>query len=192
MGGRGAQVTRIALERAFDQLFLQGGYASGTPACVAQSARVGRSTFYEHFSGRDDILAHRLTNVLQPLAKTVSSEVVPEGLEHAVAHFWAHRVTTRQLLVGHPRRVVMQTLTTLISRELANVEEGANHQKRPALRAAYIAGGQLALLEEWLGGRHHYGAAVIADVLHVTSFASRRATEKSLPAVARGRGFEEA
>ena len=175
MADRRVERTRSALERSFDGLFLAEGYPGATPARVAQEADVGRSTFYEHFAGRDDLLEQRLGVVMRPLADAATSPVVPAELEAALDHFWSNRVMTRALLAGRARGVAVRVLTSLIEeRLLATV--GKTKPAVPAdLIASQIAGGQLAMLEVWLSGRRHCAAVVLASGLHGGSLAAARA-----------------
>jgi AcrR family transcriptional regulator len=60
--------TRAALRQAFNTVVLSGGYEVASPASIAKAAGVGRSTFYEHYSGKDDLLRESVTEALTPLA----------------------------------------------------------------------------------------------------------------------------
>jgi len=178
MEDRRVAKTRSALELSFDRLLLAGGYDRATPARVAQVAEVGRSTFYEYFSGRDDLLGRRLSIVLQPLADAVCSPTILTQLEQALRHFWSNRVMARALLTGRARIVAMRTLTALIERRIS----GSDGMRKPGslsrLTAAHIAAGQLAMLEEWLSGRRHCPTDILASGLHASSRAVASAMAK--------------
>lgn len=155
--------TRAALEQSFNELFLIDGYEKLTPAHIAEVAQVGRSTFYEHFDGRDDLLEKRLLRVLLPLANAATSEAVPGDLEPLLDHFWDYRVVVRALLGGRARPVVMRALTRLIEERIRLDQDGVSVPLR--MIAAKIAGGHLALLEEWLLGRHRCSSADLARLI---------------------------
>ena len=53
---RQVRKTRAALLDAFGRLVLERGYADIRIADVIRQANVGRSTFYEHFRSKDDLL----------------------------------------------------------------------------------------------------------------------------------------
>ena len=57
--------TRAMLLASFDQLLLADGYEAVSVRALTEHADVGRSTFYEHFEGKDDLLEH---SVARPLA----------------------------------------------------------------------------------------------------------------------------
>ena len=163
MADRRAVRTRAALERSFNEIFLTEGFEKVTPGRVAEAAEVGRSTFYEHFSGREELLEKRLLRVLQPLGQAVRSEAVPEGLEPILDHFWTNRLIVRSLLAGRPREVTMRALTALIEEQFPRRRTTSAVPTR--LIAAQIAGGQLGLLEEWLSGRHRCSTSNLARAL---------------------------
>ena len=162
--------TRSALERSFNDIFLAEGYGKTTPARVAEAAQVGRSTFYEHFDGREDLLEKRLLRVLRPLGGATRPDIPPGDLEAALDHFWHNRVIVRTLLDGRGRTVTMRALTAVIEDQIRGQRTGSAVPLR--LVAAQIAGGQLAVLEEWLSGRHRCSSADLAQALAASARAS--------------------
>lgn len=167
MPDRRAGRTRSALERSFNELFLAEGYDEVTPARVAEAAEVGRSTFYEHFAGREDLLEKRLLRIMLPMAEAVNSDIAPPDLEPTLAHFWDNRVIARTLLAGRAGAVTMRILTAMIEERLPA------HRGRLAvptrLVAAQIAGAQLGVLEEWLSGRQRCASSTLAGALAASS-----------------------
>ena len=163
MTDRRVDRTRSALERSFNALFLAEGYEKTTPARVAEAAQVGRSTFYEHFAGQEDLFEQRLLRVLPPLGDATRPEVLPGALEPSLDHFWDNRVIVRTLLSGRARAVIMRTLTGLIEEQIRGQRTGSAIPLR--LIATQIAGAQLAVLEEWLSGRHRCSSADLARSL---------------------------
>ncbi len=155
--------TRSALEQSFNEIFLSEGYEMTTPARVAEAAQVGRSTFYEHFDGQEGLLEKRLLKVLLPLSDTTASDATPGDLEPLLRHFWDNRVIVRGLLGGRARAVTLRALTALIEERIRVQRMGSAVPLR--LIAVHIAGGQLALLEEWLSGRHHCSTPDLARVI---------------------------
>ena len=162
--------TRSALERSFNDIFLAEGYVKTTPARVAEAAQVGRSTFYEHFDGREDLFEKRLLTVLLPLGQATRADVSACYLEPVLDHFWSNRVIVRTLLEGRGRTVTMRALTAVIEEQIRSQRAGSAVPLR--LVAAQIAGGQLAVLEEWLSGRHRCSSADLAQALAASARAS--------------------
>ena len=171
-GDRRVQRTRSALVRSFNELFLTEGYDGATPARIAEAADVGRSTFYEHFSGKEDLLRERLTAVLAPVADAVCAATIPPRLEFVLDHFWSNRAALRELLSGRAGTVAMRELSALVLQRLSSISQGPAPALPLPLAAAQVAGGQLALIEEWLCGRHACSAAALARGLYESSCAA--------------------
>ena len=77
----------------------------------------------------------------------------------------------RELLGGRARTVAERTLGQLIEAELPARRSGV---PRP-LQAAYLAGGILGLIDEWLLGREACPAPVLARALQASTHAAATA-----------------
>ena len=95
---RRVQRTRRALVMAFNRLILERGYGALTPSDVAAEADVGRSTFYEHYRGLDDLLGQTIVPVLRPMARGCMEPTMPAATLQVVEHFWTNRALARALL----------------------------------------------------------------------------------------------
>lgn len=146
--------TRAALLAAFNRLFLEHGYEALSPAGIAAAAGVGRSTFYEHHSGKAALLRDSVTVILQPLADAALGHDAAL-LPGALGHIWASRALARRLLAGRTGIIMRERLAQLI-------EDGLRRRRTVAavplpLVAASMAAAQLAMIELWLTGRHACG-----------------------------------
>lgn len=162
--------TRSAIVSAFNRLILEGGYASVTPAGIAAAAGVGRSTFYEHFGGVDDVLGQTLASIFSPLAAGCLEDTMPEQASRALEHFWRNRRLGRALLSGPAYRVVLRAFAAEFESALARLPGSRvrHHTLRPELIALQLAAGQLALIDAWLMGRSGHSPAQIARALHAS------------------------
>ena len=168
--------TRAAIVSAFNRLILDRGYASLTPGAVAAAADVGRSTFYEHFRGLDDVLALTLGPLLSPLANACFEETLPNAAGQVVEHLWANRRLARALLAGEAHAVVSRCFAALFTAALVRAgRAGDKPLLEPELIALQLAAGQLALLDAWLSGRTAHSAPEISHALHVGGRASVQA-----------------
>jgi len=158
--------TREAIRAAFNSLILARGYDAFTAADIAEAANVGRSTFYEHFQGKDEVLAATLVPVLEPLAEACTAPAADPRLEATIGHFWDNRRMAKALMSGRAHAVMAGRLATLIEARLP-----AGGAIPAPLLATQIAHGQLALIAEWLTGRHGCTPAQIAATLQATSCA---------------------
>lgn len=71
--------TRMALYDALVGLILRGNYDAITIEDIVAEANVGRSTFYQHFKSKDDLLARSLERLRAALLKTREVEGTSAG-----------------------------------------------------------------------------------------------------------------
>ena len=171
---RRVQKTRAALRSAFVELILTRGFDAVSAADVAEHANVGRSTFYEHFQGKDDILALTLTPILSPLADACIANAAEPQLIAIIEHFWQNRQLGRVLMTGRAGQLMSRQLAGLIEGRLSSLPRG-DDALPPSLSALQLAHGQLALIDGWLSGRHGVSAEAVAHALHASSRAAARA-----------------
>ena len=170
MSGR-ARKTRLQLVRAFNKLILERGYAKLTVGDVVDAAGVGRSTFYEHFETKDDILRQSLKPFFSILADTVTAADVSEQLSYIIAHFWENRVLARVMFGGSTRQLVSRMLSDLIQTRLIGI---THKSRRPAplvpveLVAASLADSQLGTIVAWCSGSGDVKPAEVAELIHGT------------------------
>ena len=156
--------TREAIRAAFNSLILARGFDALSASDIAEAANVGRSTFYEHFQGKEEVLAATLAPVLTPLAEACTARGPDPRVEAVIAHFWDNRRMAKAMMTGRAHGVMARTLAGLIEARL----EGGGAIPAPLL-ATQIAHGQLALVEEWLTGRHGCSTGEIAAAIRTTS-----------------------
>jgi AcrR family transcriptional regulator len=150
---RRKQRTREAALIAFSSLLMEQGYEAVTVAGVAARAGVGRSTLYEHFRTKDDLLAASLDRRLDALAAEPPD---PGRLQALLEHVRAN--------AGAVRIVLAQPLRSRVARVLA-ARIGAGMRARgllaplAELRALALAEAQLAVIAHWL----HVGVPGAAD-----------------------------
>ena len=172
--------SRAALVGAFSRLLLERGYDALTPTSIADSAGVARSTFYEHFAGKPDLLRHSVEPIFGAIAKAgFAEEVASPGLVQVVEHFWAQRSIARLLLTGRPRLILQKQLVDMIGKEMRAKMYAATIPT--GIVATQIAHAQIAVLDEWLAGAHRCGAGTIERILREAA-ASMLATFRCTPA----------
>lgn len=148
--------TRKAIQSAFNTLVLTREFDSIRIPDILSAADVARSTFYQHFSSKDDLLCAVMAPILQPLARAGSEAEPSQHLLHVAEHIWENRRLGRAIFVGSTRVAIV--------RHLARQIEPLLQQASPAtsLPVAYIASvvaqWEIATLEEWLSGRHRCDA----------------------------------
>src|SRR5579871_879498 len=110
--------TRRALLEAFFSLAMERRYEDIQVNDIIQRAGVGRSTFYEHFSGKNAILVTSLNGPFGILANAIQETGDVRKLTALLLHFQENRALTRSILTGPLRPRTMDVLTKLIERRL--------------------------------------------------------------------------
>jgi AcrR family transcriptional regulator len=153
--------TRQAILDSFLALLLTEGFERLAASDVIERANVGRSTFYDHFTGKEDLLRAVLSVPFSALAATVLPDASAEALAPTIAHFRDQRRLLRDLLAGQTRGLLVRSLTEAVE---ANLPPGAGTLPG-GLVAAMIAESQLGLLLHWVIGRDAVGPEEIAAAL---------------------------
>lgn len=143
--------TRTAIRQAFLALMFDTNYADITVAAVAARANVGRSTLYEHFRTKTDLLRDALIMPMSALAAVVAAPDVPPMLIGWLQHFRERQALGRVLFYLPARDVMLSVLADLIE---ARLETTATPTVLPRkLLAAQIAAAQFAVLTPWILGQ---------------------------------------
>jgi AcrR family transcriptional regulator len=163
-GDRRARRTRAALGHAFTKLLLSRGYDAISVADIASEADIGRSTFYEHYAGKEALLAESLAQPFAVLAGIASGQTTPAQLAALLDHFRTNRRLAGVLFATPIRPILSRCLAALIGVYLPH--RAANGALvAPELRAQFLAEGQLALVEAWTMGRTTYSTERFAAAL---------------------------
>jgi AcrR family transcriptional regulator len=164
---RRTERSRSALMGAFIEILLRDGYESVTVEGVAERANVGRSTFYMHYRGKEDILKQSMTRPSSHLAVIVGHDVAPDALVPVLEHFREQRRANRVFFNWPVRQLWVKCLAEMIEPRLASL---ARHMHaRPVLPlplvALEIAEAQIALVTHWLLGNFAAKPDAVAEAL---------------------------
>lgn len=162
--------TRTAVREAFYELVMERRYDDIKVGDIIERAGVGRSTFYEHFTGKDDILLKSLAHLLAVLAGSIEPGADEARLKRVLEHFWQNRRLARATFAGAPRHQIMRALARLIEERLA--AHGGAPIVAPRLIALQLSEGMLALLVGWLTGEASSSAPAMASALRRQAQAS--------------------
>ena len=176
---RRTERTRQALLAAFRELVLDHPYDALTVGDVIARANVGRSTFYDHYDGKDALLAESVAAPFSTLAAAVGAAEMPDSLVGTIAHFRENYRISRALLTGPTRPVLTRCLAGLIEARLAGLARktpGPPALVPDGMAAQHLAAGQLALIETWLTTQHACRPDAVAEAL----FASTNAAVSAL------------
>jgi len=158
--------TRMLLQHALNSLILKKDYEAITVQDICDAANVGRSTFYAHYTSKDDLkrkgfeklhkeLVDRQKEVLATAAhdKHRSLGFSLGMFEHARDHLENYRALVGgrggDISLGTIRKI----LSNLVSDELANAGAKKSADVIPReLVVQYIVGAYMAVLIWWLDG----------------------------------------
>jgi AcrR family transcriptional regulator len=155
---RRKQRTRKAALGAFIELLMTVGYEAVAMTAVAERADLGRSTLYEHFRTKDELLAASLDWPLRVLAAAPPDlAALLAFIEHVRERSGAVRVMLEQPLRSRIARM-------LAARIVPDLRAAGVAGPRADVRALACAEGQFAALAFWMQGGG-VAAAVLAEEL---------------------------
>ncbi len=152
--------TRQALLQAFVALMFERTYRTISVADIAQRADVGRSTFYEHFSGKDEILLKSMAWMFATLADCVLLETPRAALDGLIAHYWENRRLARVVFAPPIEAKLRRALAAAIEQRLAAPDPAARR-----IAAVRIAAAQLGLIQAWTTGELTASAEQISEAV---------------------------
>ena len=186
--------TRAMLQQAHISLILRKGYDAITVDDICHAANVGRSTFYAHYTGKDDLRRSGLEHLRKELIDRQKAALATRGdirdrslgfslamFEHARDHIDLYKA----LVGGRGGAIALGTIRKILS-DLIRSELAANADKRsaeiipPELVVQYFVGAFMAVMTWWLDG----GAKLPPD--RIDAMFRRLATEGIMRSYARG------
>jgi AcrR family transcriptional regulator len=156
---RRQQRTREAIRKAFVKLATARRYDDFTVAELIEAAGIGRSTFYEHYRSKDDVLRALMDGMLAELAVAAAGTAEQRDLRGLVAHFWDNRRLGKAVFGPQLGPTIRRRLA-----ELIEARQGASGRGGRS-RASFAAAGQVGLLHAWLSGELAADVDEIADAL---------------------------
>ena len=138
--------TRAALLGAFDHLVLSRRPKKIRVADIVAEAKVGRSTFYEHYNGAEDLHIAALARPFAILADAAAGSGRRGPARRALAHFWENRQRARESFMGAMGGKVARLLAAMVEERL-----GGQAMAIPArLAALQLAEAALAPVRGWV------------------------------------------
>lgn len=161
---RRVQRTINSLRNAFVELVLSRSYDDIKVADIIDKANVGRSTFYQHYASKDEMLGASLEVPMSILASACQPDTIPSDIQSILEHFWQNRSFARRILTGQPRRHIISTLSNIIEPQLQEqMPKGSQPKQIPSsMSALVIAEAQMVLIGAWLAGKGQCSAEVLA------------------------------
>jgi AcrR family transcriptional regulator len=153
------------LHQALLCLIIKKGYDAITVEDICETANVGRSTFYAHFTSKDDLkrsgLEHLREQLLDRQQSAAASADKETGnlsfsltmFEHARDHIHLYQALIGSRGGAVALGTIRQVLCDCVRRELAAIGDKNGEDGIPSnLIVEYTVGGYMAMLTRWLDG----------------------------------------
>ncbi|WP_172724016.1 TetR/AcrR family transcriptional regulator [Neorhizobium sp. T25_27] len=149
--------TRTTLQHALKSLIHSRGYENVTVNDICTEANVARSTFYLHFTGKDDlkrsVFEHLLNEIerQRPIGSNIPFDFVEPIFQHARNHYGSYKALRR----GRGRTIALaridQIFGDLLRKQIHTSDVSAEESFIPQpMIVAFFTGSFMALLIWWL------------------------------------------
>ena len=176
---RRVERTRELLQKALIELIAERGYDAITIQDIVDHASIGRTTFYLHYSSKDDlfmscheaIMSQFHIGLLHPLSREelLSPEIPPE-MTSAYRHLEEGRALLYPIFQGKDSQLILRQIRDRSAREIETnlraIFAGADSTIPLDMLANYLAGAQIALMQWWLEKRRPHTPDNLTQTLH--------------------------
>jgi AcrR family transcriptional regulator len=163
---RRAARTKAMLQEAHVALILKTGYEAMTIQDICDAANVGRSTFYAHYKGKDDLRRSSFEHLRKLLIDRQQAALTEAGdsrnrslgfsltlFEHAHEHIHLYRALAKSRGGAIALSTIRKILCDLVRNELPTaVAENSVDAIPHDLIIQYVVGAYMAVLTWWLDG----------------------------------------
>ena len=176
---RRAKRTRKTLQDALIELMGEKPYDAITIQEIADRANIGRTTFYLHFSTKDELFIRCHEAMvrqfpiapLHPLSREeLLSREVPAGMTSAYKHLEAARPLLYGIFQGKDSLFIIRQIRNWNAQEIETNLRTAFAEAESTIPldmlANYLAGAQIALLHWWLEKRQPHTLEDLAQTFH--------------------------
>jgi AcrR family transcriptional regulator len=191
---RRVQRTRNILHEALISLMIEKGYEAITVQDIIDRANVGRSTFYAHYVGKQDLLMSGLKNLSRHLlehqrAALASKESFPEkGFGFSLAlfeHVHSHRNVYHAIVGRQSGTVVMSELRAMLAdlvrndlKTLSPNERSSDLPRNAVIQ--FVVGALMSVITWWLDERSKLSPAEANEIFRRLTLPSILYQGKSL------------
>ena len=176
---RRVQRTREQLQKALIELIGECEYDAITIQDIVDRAKVGRTTFYLHYDSKDElfmscheaIIREFRIGPLHPLTREeLLSPEPPPGLTSAYRHLEDVRMQLYSIFLGRDNQLILRRIRDWSAQEIEASLRGAFTETDSTISfdvlSNYLAGAQIALIQQWLEKRQSYTLEVLAQMFH--------------------------
>jgi AcrR family transcriptional regulator len=142
--------TRATLKEALMQLLQQGDWSGITVSGICRRAGVARSSFYEHFDTKAELLDEIFSDTMGEIKPSMHPGEPLATLDWLVSHVSAAPDFFARSMAGHRGDALLPRFRAAL---IARLEQELNRRGEETCRsnAAYVIGGTMAFLAEAKG-----------------------------------------
>lgn len=176
---RRVQRTRELLQKALIELISERGYDAITIQDIVARANVGRTTFYLHYSSKDElfmscheaIVSEFHSGPLHTLSREeLLSPEAPPGMTSAFRHLLDTRALLYPIFQGKDSLLILRRIRDRSAQEIEASLRAAFAEADSTIPfdvlANYLAGAQIALVQWWLEKRQPHTPENVAQTFH--------------------------
>ncbi|MCI0387330.1 MAG: TetR/AcrR family transcriptional regulator [Acidobacteria bacterium] len=176
---RRVQRTRELVQKALIELISERGYDAITIQDIVDRANVGRTTFYQHYSSKDElfischeaIVSEFHFGPLFPLSREeLLSPEAPLGMVSAYRHLKDARALLYSIIQGKDSLLILRRIRDWSAQEIEASLRAAFAEADSTIPfdvlANYLAGARIALVQWWLEKRQPYTPENLAQTFH--------------------------
>jgi AcrR family transcriptional regulator len=154
--------TRQALHRALLQLIVERGYDEVAVGDIASAANVGRSTFYAHFTDKDDLLRYGLSYLKTMLVEPSGDEADPLRFSQFLTdHLREQRKLNQAMMKSGAGPIVLASLRASICEVVRDALRKQRGTPPDEIEVQFVVGAYLAVVTWWLDRGAKESVAVI-------------------------------
>lgn len=174
---RRVQRTRGRLQRALIELIGERDYDTVTVQDIVDRANVGRTTFYLHYSNKEELFLschEAIVSEFHSLHSLSREEMLapeaPTGMISAYRHLDEARAMLSPIFQGQSSLLILRRIRDRNARQIEATLRAAFTEAGSTIPldvlANYLAGAQIALVQWWLEKRRPHTAEELAQVFH--------------------------
>lgn len=149
--------TKNLIFSAFSELVQSCRYDEIRTNMIIDHAGVGKSTFYDHFSDKDDLLKQSLKGPFTVLALACYDKCEKDRLVLLLDHFWERRSLARVILQGPSQSVAVSCLKEALYSAAPSNSVSDN------VTAVMQSAGLISVLSDWVAGKLNMNTQQLAD-----------------------------
>jgi AcrR family transcriptional regulator len=171
--------TRRLLQQALIELLHERGYSAITIQDIADRANIGRTTFYLHYSSKDELFMSCHEAIVSkfhfgplhpPCREELLSPEAPPGMAAAFRHLEEARALLYPIFQGKDGLPILRQIRDWRVQEIEAYLHVAFAEANSTIPfdvlATYLAGAQITLVQWWLEKRHPYAPENLAQIFH--------------------------